>query len=31
MKMSFKVILWGGLAVFFAVVTVVVFTPVAVC
>jgi len=30
MKMSFKVILWGGLAVFFAVVTVVVFTPVAV-
>jgi mono/diheme cytochrome c family protein len=30
MKMSFKVILWGGLAVFFAVVTVVVFTPVAI-
>ncbi|MDR3687355.1 MAG: c-type cytochrome [Coriobacteriia bacterium] len=30
MKMSFKVVLWGGLAVFFAVVTVVVFTPVAV-
>ena len=29
MKMSFKVILWGGLAVFFAVVTVVVFTPIA--
>ncbi len=30
MKMTFKVILWGGLAVFFAVVTVAVFTPVAV-
>lgn len=30
MKMTFKVVLWGGLAVFFAVVTVVVFTPVAV-
>ena len=30
MKMSFKVVLWGGLAVFFAVVTVVVFTPVAI-
>jgi mono/diheme cytochrome c family protein len=30
MKMSFKVILWGGLAVFFAVVSVVVFTPVAI-
>ena len=30
MKMSFKVIFWGGLAVFFAVVTVVVFTPVAI-
>lgn len=28
--MSFKVIFWGGLAVFFAVVTVVVFTPVAI-
>jgi mono/diheme cytochrome c family protein len=30
MRMSFKVIFWGGLAVFFAVVTVVVFTPVAI-
>jgi len=30
MKMTFKVVLWGGLAVFFAVVTVVVFTPVAI-
>jgi cbb3-type cytochrome c oxidase subunit II len=30
MKMTFKIILWGGLAVFFAVATVAVFTPVAV-
>ena len=30
MKMTFKVVLWGGLAVFFAVVSVAVFTPVAV-
>jgi cbb3-type cytochrome c oxidase subunit II len=30
MKMSFKVVFWGGLVVFFAVVTVVVFTPVAI-
>ena len=30
MKMTFKVVFWGGLAVFFAVVTVAVFTPVAV-
>jgi mono/diheme cytochrome c family protein/cbb3-type cytochrome oxidase cytochrome c subunit len=30
MKMTFRVIFWGGLAVFFAVVTVAVFTPVAV-
>jgi cytochrome c oxidase cbb3-type subunit II len=30
MKMSFKVIFWGGLAVFFSVVTVVVFTPIAI-
>jgi mono/diheme cytochrome c family protein len=30
MKMSFKVVLWGGIAVVLAVVTVVVFTPAAV-
>jgi mono/diheme cytochrome c family protein len=30
MKMSFKIVLWGGIAVFIAVVTVVVFTPAAV-
>ena len=30
MKMTFKIILWGGLAVFFAVTIVAVFTPVAV-
>lgn len=29
MKMSFKVVLWGGIAVVFAVITVVVFTPTA--
>jgi mono/diheme cytochrome c family protein/cbb3-type cytochrome oxidase cytochrome c subunit len=30
MKMTFKVVLWGGLAVFFSVVAVAVFTPVVV-